>query len=78
MTINWREEGGALHARQVLDNRTMYLITVIQAHQGEWYAIVILAQTGKRSKYRGESRSQCIDWVTAYIEEQYTIQERGK
>ena len=78
MTINWREEGGALHARHVLDNRTMYIAMVMQAHQGEWYAVVILAQTGKRSKYRGESRRQCVEWVTAYIEEQYNIQESGK
>jgi hypothetical protein len=78
MTINWREEGGALHARHVLDPRTMYLAMVMQAHQGEWYAVVILAQTGKRSKFRGESRSQCIEWVTAYIDEQYNLQEGGK
>jgi hypothetical protein len=75
MTINWREEGGALHARVVLDNRTMYLATVLQAHQGEWYAIVILAQTGKRSKFRGESKSQVIEWVTSYIDEQWKKQE---
>jgi len=75
MTINWREEGGALHARVVLDPRTMYLATVLQAYQGEWYAIVILAQTGKRSKYRSESKSQCIEWVTEYIDEQWRKQE---
>jgi hypothetical protein len=53
----------------------MYLATVIQAHQGEWYAVVILAQTGKRSKYRGESKSQVIEWATAYIDEQWNKQE---
>jgi hypothetical protein len=78
MTINWRQEGGALYARYVLDPRTMYTATIIQAHQGEWYAIIILAQTGKRSKFRGESRSQCVEWVTAYIDEQYSKQESGK
>lgn len=78
MIINWRQEGGALYARYVLDPRTMYTATIIQANQTEWYAIIILVQTGKRSKFRGESRSQCVEWVTTYIEEQYTIQESGK
>lgn len=76
MTINWREEGGALHARVVLDNRTMYLAMVLQAHQGEWYAVIILAQTGKRSKYRGESKSQVIEWVASYIDEQWRLYEK--
>lgn len=75
MTINWREEGGALHARHVLDYRTMFLCMVMQAHQGEWYAIIILAQTGKRSKYRGDSKSQCIEWVASYIQEQAGVYE---